>query len=112
MQDHVLLQTRSILAELIERVNQVTQARRIIVFGSTARGEATPQSDIDILVVVTGPIHHRKLAQEIYRNLHGIQVPVDVIVATEDEVQQYANRKGFILSPALKEGLLIYECKT
>lgn len=104
--------TRSILAEIIERVNTVTPVRRIILFGSVARGEETPDSDLDILVVIQGCVHHRKLAQEIYRNLHGIQVPIDILVATEDDIQQYGSQNGIVLGPVLKEGLIIYELKT
>lgn len=62
-----------------------------------------------MLVIVRGPIHRRALAQEIYRNLHGIPLPVDVVVATERDVEQYSDRIGTILRPALREGKVIYE---
>ena len=54
-------------------------------------------------------MHRRSLAQEIYRHLHGIRLPVDVIVVTEQDIEQYGDRVGTILRPALREGQVIYE---
>ena len=45
----------------------------------------------------------------IYRNLHGVPVPVDVVVVTEDDVLQFGNKPGTVLYPALKEGIVVYE---
>jgi hypothetical protein len=64
-----------------------------------------------LLVIVRGPVHRRSLAQEIYRNLHGIPLPVDVVVATEQDVEQYGDKVGTILRPALREGEVIYEAQ-
>jgi uncharacterized protein len=105
----VLQQTRSVLWEMIQRINQVTPASRIILFGSLARGEATADSDLDFLVIVQAPVHRRFLAQAIYRNLHGIRLPVDIVVVTEEDVRQFGRRKGSILSTALEEGIIVYE---
>jgi hypothetical protein len=55
------------------------------------------------------PVHRRAVAQEIYRNLHGILLPVDVVVVTERDVEQYGDQVGTILRPALREGQVIYE---
>ena len=41
-----------ILDELIRRILQVVQPKRLILFGSAARGEMNPESDIDVLVVM------------------------------------------------------------
>ncbi len=69
----------------------------------------TKDSDLDILVVVRGPVHRRRMAQEIYRSLRGVGVSVDVVVATEEDLQNYGGRAGTILKPALREGRVIYE---
>ena len=97
------------LDEIAKRVAAVAQPERVLLFGSAVSGKLGPGSDIDILVIVKDPVHRRKLAQEIYRNLHGIQIPVDVIVATESDVQEYGDKVGTILRPALLHGKVIYE---
>ena len=99
----------SSLSEATRRIVQTARPQRIILFGSAARGTITPDSDLDLLVIVRGPVHRRALAQEIYRNLHGILTPVDIVVATEQDVQQHGQTVGSILRPALREGKVIYE---
>jgi len=98
-----------VLDSIVDRVSAVAQPQRIVLFGSAADGEIAPGSDVDLLVIVRGPVHRRALAQSIYRNLHGIPVPVDIVVATEQDVEQYGDQVGTILRPALREGVTIYE---
>ena len=98
-----------VLDRIVARVSAVAAPRRIVLFGSAARGEGGRDSDLDLLVIVRGEVHRRALAQEIYRSLHGIPVPVDVVVATERDVARYGDRVGTILRPALREGVTIYE---
>jgi predicted nucleotidyltransferase len=100
---------QDILDEIIQRVLKVVYPRRIVLFGSAARGQMGPDSDLDLLVIVRGPAHRRALAQQIYRNLHGVPLPVDVVVATEQDIEQYGDKVGTILRPALREGQVIYE---
>ncbi len=98
-----------VIREIIARVVQVAHPQRLILFGSAARGEMGPDSDVDLLVVVQEPVHRRDLAGEIYRNLHGVQVPVDVVVVTENDIQEFGDKLGTVLYPALKEGVVVYE---
>ena len=95
--------------EVVRRILKVIRPQRIVLFGSAARGQMAPDSDLDLLVVVRGPVHRRALAQEVYRNLHGVPVPVDIVVATEQDVERSGGRVGTILRPALREGEVIYE---
>ena len=107
--DTTAIPHQDILDEIIRRVSRVVHPRRIMLFGSAVRGQMGPDSDLDLLVIVRGPVHRRALAQEIYSNLHGIPMPVDVVVATEEDIERYGDRVGTILRPALREGEIIYE---
>lgn len=98
-----------VLQEIIARVVPIAHPQRLILFGSAARGEMGPDSDVDLLVVVQEPVHRRDLAGKIYRNLHGVQVPVDVVVVTENDIREFGNKIGTVLYPALKEGVVVYE---
>jgi predicted nucleotidyltransferase len=102
-------QRATVVDEVIRRIVATVQPQRILLFGSAARGQANEDSDLDFLVIMRGPVHRRALAQEIYRNLHGILTPVDVVVATEQDVQEHGQAIGSILRPALREGQVIYE---
>ncbi len=90
---------------------QTARPQRIILFGSAARGTAAPDSDLDFLVIVREPVHRRQLAQKIYQNLHGVGTPVDIVVATQADLDTQAGKPGSIFRPALAEGQVIYDAK-
>lgn len=67
-----------------------------------------PDSDIDLLVVKSNVLHRRRLAQEIYRNLFGVSVPVDLVVVTPEDIERFAGKAGTIITPAIEEGREVY----
>jgi predicted nucleotidyltransferase len=98
----------AVLAEIVRRVVEVADPDRIILFGSAARGDMGPDSDVDLLVVKSGVPHRRRLAQQIYTNLFGVTVPVDVVVVAPEDIERLAGKVGTIITPALEEGREIY----
>jgi len=100
--------SRQLLDEIVRRVVEVAQPDRIILFGSAARGDMGPDSDIDLLVVKAGVPHRRRLAQEIHMNLFGVLAAVDVVVVTPEDIERFAGKVGTIITPALEEGREIY----
>ena len=109
MIDQLLVSQANILPEVIKRILEIISPQRIILFGSTARGSADSDSDLDLLLIVSSPAHRRQIEQQIYNNLRGIKTPVDVIVATDADIEKYGDRIGFIYRPAIREGLVVYE---
>jgi predicted nucleotidyltransferase len=99
---------QAILDEIIRRVVEVAAPDRIILFGSAARGEMGPDSDVDLLVVKSGVAHRRRLAQQIELGLFGVPVPTDIIVVTPEDIEAYGDRVGTIIAPALREGKEVY----
>jgi len=96
------------LEELVRRIVEVAQPLRIILFGSAARGEMGPHSDLDVLVVVAEGTHRRHTAQKIHRHMIGFPLAVDVVVATESDLRQYRDNFSLVYYPALREGEEIY----
>jgi len=86
----------------------VAQPEKIILFGSAARGEMGPDSDLDLLVIKSR-VHRRHLAQRIYRNLIGVGQAVDIVVATPEDLDRYGDSIGLVYKPALREGKILYE---
>ena len=78
------------------------------MFGSAARGEMGPNSDIDLLVVKNGGYRRGRLVEEIYMSLFGVGAPVDVIVATPEDVERYRDCPASVLAPAVGEGTLLH----
>jgi predicted nucleotidyltransferase len=78
---------RELLDEFVRRILEVVAPKRLILFGSAARGEMGSESDLDILVIVPDGVHRRRTAQAIYRRLAGIGLPKDIVVATQSDVR-------------------------
>ena len=97
-----------VLAEIIRRIVQVAAPERIVLFGSAARGEAGPDSDLDLLVIKPGQYHRGRLTDAIYRCLIGVNEAVDVIVVTPEDVERYRDAPGLVIAPALREGRVVY----
>ena len=87
---------------------KVARPERIILFGSAARGEIGPNSDVDLLVVKKGRFDRSHLVGDIFRNLHGVGQAVDVVVVTSEEVERYRHTHCLVVKPALREGREVY----
>ena len=96
------------LDDIIRRVVEVAQPEQVILFGSAARGDMEPHSDVDLLVVKDGA-NRRGLSVRIRRNLYGVRAAVDVIVVTPDDLERFKDSHGLIIKPALREGTVVYE---
>jgi len=96
------------ITELIGRIIEAVHPLRIILFGSAARGEMTPDSDIDVLVVMPEGSHRLHTAQDIYQKLFGIGISVDIVVATPQDLDNYKDNIGLIYKNILEEGRELY----
>jgi predicted nucleotidyltransferase len=95
--------------ELVRRIVNQFHPEKVILFGSYARGTAGEDSDADVLVVMRVKGSKRKKANEIDVALVGIDLPVDVIVVTPEELERQKNQIGTIIYPAVREGKVLYE---
>ncbi len=100
--------SEEVLQEIIHRIVKVARPERIILFGSAARGEMKPNSDLDLLVIKSGEFDQSRLVGEIYVNLIGVGHAVDVILTTPEQVDRYRNAHSLIIAPALREGKEVY----
>ena len=96
------------LDEIIRRIVEVAQPEKIILFGSAARGEMGPNSDVDLLIIKKGA-DALDLMAEIYRNLHGVGAAVDAIVVTPEDVERFKDSHALVIKPSLREGKVVYE---
>jgi predicted nucleotidyltransferase len=96
------------IQRMVRRIVRDFHPERVILFGSHARGEAGPDSDVDLLVVMPFKgLRHRKQV-EIRVALHDIQVPIDIIVTSPEDFAWRQNVVGTIEYPAVREGKVLY----
>jgi predicted nucleotidyltransferase len=100
--------TKEQTSNLVSRIVGVAHPEKIILFGSTARGEAGRNSDIDVAVVVPDGTHRRMTERSIYRAMLGFGLPVDVVVVTDSDLRKYADSPGLVYREVLREGVLLY----
>jgi len=96
------------LPTIKRRIVRRFRPERIVVFGSQARGDATPDSDVDLLVVVSDGRDRRQLVRSIRVALADVVVSKDVFVTTPDDAARYGDVIGTLVEPALREGATIY----
>ena len=97
------------IAAMVRRIVERFHPEKVILFGSHARGEATADSDVDLLVVARSPGTRRELGLAIDLALADIEVPKDVLVVTPEELERDRDIVGTVVHPAVREGLLLYD---
>ena len=95
------------LDEVIRRIVEVAAPEKIILFGSAARGDMTRHSDIDLLIIKDGV--DAKLRGRIHEGLYGVQMAVDTVLVSPQDVERYKDSHALVIKPALQEGRVVYE---
>ena len=93
----------------VQRLVASAHPTKVILFGSYARGQATEDSDLDLLVVernVASKLHEMVRLREA---VGSIGIPVDILVYSEQELAEWGHLPGTTLYWALKEGKVLYE---
>ncbi|MFN8633700.1 MAG: nucleotidyltransferase domain-containing protein [Chloroflexota bacterium] len=98
-----------VIAEMTRRIVERFNPLQVILFGSQARGDARPDSDVDLLVVFPQVENSRLMAVAILSELRGLGVAKDVVVTTPEEIQVWGKLIGTVLEPALREGRILYD---
>lgn len=99
--------SENVIDKIVKRIVEISQPEKIILFGSAARGEIGPNSDVDILVVKSN-VHRRRMAQKIYMHLFDIEHAVDVVVVTPEDIEKYKDSFALVIEPVLQEGNVVY----
>jgi predicted nucleotidyltransferase len=101
-----------LIEEIVRRLVAAIDPDRIILFGSRARGDSGPDSDIDLLIIkdTVEPAYRRTIPA--YRALSGLGVPKDIIWRTPAEVEDWSHVPTYVTTRALQEGRVLYEKRT
>jgi len=99
------------LEEVVRRIVEIAAPDQVILFGSAARNRMRTRSDFDILVVKGGVSDASQLVQDIHVHLFGISKPVDIIVATPDDLEETRGKMWTFLGRIQLHGRCIYRAR-
>lgn len=97
------------ITQAVSALAKEAQPCKIILFGSYARGEASPDSDLDLLVIEPEVLHKRDEMVRLRKVLRPMRIPVDVVVASKKEIEDWGHLPGTVYYWALKEGKTLHE---
>ncbi|NMA89188.1 MAG: nucleotidyltransferase domain-containing protein [Methanoculleus bourgensis] len=95
------------LRVFIERWSRDPSIKKIILFGSVARGDVRRDSDLDLIIVQETDKKFLSRLEPFYRDA---RIAMDILVYTPDEFA--AMTEGIFLKNALRDGVVVYEAET
>jgi predicted nucleotidyltransferase len=94
----------------IDRIVALTAPDMIYLFGSRARGDAAPDSDLDLLIIVPDPVGDRRQREnELRGHFCGHRPIVEPWIMGRFEFEETRNVVGGLAYPATHNGFLVYE---
>lgn len=97
------------LKEAVRRIVSEFNPEKIILFGSYAYGKPTPDSDIDLMIVMETKERPHKRAVALRKILKNLGIPKDIIVKTPDEFKRFRDIIGTVAYPVAHRGMVLCE---
>lgn len=101
--------TDELLEEVVRCILSVGSPLKIVLFGSRARGQAKPDSDIDLLIIEESDLPRYKRSSRYRRALLGVFPAKDIVVWTPQEVAEWQAVPNAFITSILAEGKVLYE---
>jgi len=96
------------IAQAVRTLVETARPLKVVLFGSYARGDAREDSDVDFLVIEDTVEDKAREMVRLRRCLRPLRIPVDVLVFSAQEVANWGQLPGTIVSSALREGRVVY----
>jgi predicted nucleotidyltransferase len=99
-----------VLAEIVRRLVEGYDPERVYLFGSAARGDAGPDSDYDLMLVMPDDAEPARMdPRDAYsEHLWGTKAPVDVLIVTREYFESRADVVASLPATVVREGKLLY----
>jgi len=95
---------------VVQRLIEVARPKKIILFGSYVRGDATRDSDLDVLVVTSHEVESpRRESVRLRNSLSDINMTMDIVVVPFSRFEALREKVGLIYREADRHGKVVYE---
>ena len=103
----------ALLREMVDLIVREVEPEAIILFGSRARGDARPDSDVDLLVVEKEPFSPQRSRREettrLYMLLRKLDVSKDILLYSREEFDSRKDSLNHVVGRACREGRVLHE---
>ena len=97
------------IRRVAKRIGEATQAQQVVLFGSYARGQVTPDSDVDLMVIAESELPRFKRSRALYKLFRPYPpFSMDLVVYTPEEVARGKRSSCSFVSRVLQEGKTVY----
>ena len=96
------------IERVAKRIGIAANAERVILFGSYARGEASENSDVDLMIIARSELPRFKRTRELYKFFQPHPFGMDLLVYTPEEVEKGKRSPLSFVSTVLQEGKTLY----
>jgi len=100
--------SESLKKEIVDKITSSVNPDKIFLFGSYAYGSPTPDSDLDLAVIIQDVKFKHKESVKLYKLLRGIGLPKDIIVSSLEEFDFYKNEPGSVFKTINEKGVVLY----
>lgn len=100
------------LPQATRKIVSALKPEKIILFGSYANGNPTPDSDVDLLIIMEIRSNYKETYRMVSSLLYPRQFPVDIIIKTPQEVEEAikgGKDNSFFIREILKTGRVLYD---
>ena len=99
------------IQQAVERLVAAAKPSKIILFGSYARGDATEDSDLDLMVIEQEVVNKFDEMIRLHRAVGDVGIGVDVLVYSDKEAGRRSQVPGTVLYWAFREGKVLYDAR-
>lgn len=94
--------------KIINIIADTENPDQVILFGSYSRDSATEDSDLDLLIIKETTIPPNKRCRELRKKLRGLKVPIDLLMYTPSEINEWKETKSAFITKILENGMILY----